>query len=198
MSRPPASPPLTLGRLARASGLARSSVLHYEALGLLPAAGRSAAGYRLYGPAQVQRLQQIRRLRDAGLPLAAIAALLAAPPAPDQPTPPRPAHALLQDRLLELAQEMTRLRHQQRLLARLLTDPALGQVPACQSKTDWVALLQRAGFSPPDMQLWHAEFEQQDPDGHARFLRVLGLPAAQVRAIRAQARRPPPRGTAPR
>ena len=39
---------LTLGKFARRVGLARSSVLHYESLGLLAPAGRSAAGYRLY------------------------------------------------------------------------------------------------------------------------------------------------------
>jgi len=193
--------PMTLGRLARACGLARSSVLHYEALGLLLPGARSAAGYRLYGPAQVQQLQQIRQLREAGLSLAAIAALLARPR--DDATAPV-AHTLLQDRLLELGQEMARLRQQQRQLARLLTDPALADAPACRSKADWVALLQRAGFDEAEMQRWHQEFEQQDPVAHARFLRALGLPAAQIRSLRAAARHGPdpqakaPPGAAPR
>ena len=193
--------PMTLGRLARACGLARSSVLHYEALGLLLPGARSAAGYRLYGPAQVQQLQQIRQLREAGLSLAAIAALLARPR--DDATAPV-AHTLLQDRLLELGQEMARLRQQQRQLARLLADPALADpaladAPACRSKADWVALLQRAGFDEAEMQRWHQEFEQQDPAGHGRFLRALGLPASQVLGIRRAARgQAAPPGTAPR
>ena len=62
---------LTLGRLARATGLARSSLLHYEALGLLQPRARSDSGYRLYGEAEVQRLQAIRRYREAGLSLEA-------------------------------------------------------------------------------------------------------------------------------
>lgn len=194
--------PMTLGRLARACGLARSSVLHYEALGLLVPGARSAAGYRLYGPAQVQQLQQIRQLREAGLSLAAIATLLAQPR--DDAAPPPGAHTLLQDRLLELGQEMARLRQQQRQLARLLADPALADAPACRSKADWVALLQRAGFDEAEMQRWHREFEQQDPVGHARFLRALGLPVAQIRSIRTAARHGPgpqakaPPGAAPR
>lgn len=69
-------PPLTLGRLARATGLARSSLLHYEALGLLKPLARSEAGYRLYGEAEVERLQHIRRYREAGLSLEAIQQLL--------------------------------------------------------------------------------------------------------------------------
>ena len=52
---------LTLGRLARATGLARASLLHYEALGLLVPQTRSAAGYRYYGDAELERLRSIRR-----------------------------------------------------------------------------------------------------------------------------------------
>ena len=47
----------TLGRLARQVGLARSSILHYESIGLLVPGGRSAAGYRLYGSAELERLR---------------------------------------------------------------------------------------------------------------------------------------------
>ena len=73
----PLSRPLTLGQLARATGLARASLLHYEALGLLLPTGRSQAGYRLYGPREVERLAAIRGFREAGLSLADIAGLLA-------------------------------------------------------------------------------------------------------------------------
>ncbi|WP_374585522.1 hypothetical protein [Ideonella dechloratans] len=69
----------------------------------------------------------------------------------------------------------------------------------CRSKADWVALLQRAGFDEAEMQRWHQEFEQQDPAGHGRFLRALGLPASQVLGIRRAARgQAAPPGTAPR
>jgi hypothetical protein len=52
----PANKFLTLGHLARTYGLARASLLHYEAMGLLVPACRSAAGYRLYGQAEIDRL----------------------------------------------------------------------------------------------------------------------------------------------
>lgn len=181
-----ASPPagrLTLGQLARAAGLARASLLHYESLGLLAPAARSAAGYRLYGAAELERLQAIRRFRAAGLSLAAIRDLLAAAPGQD-PTGPA---ALLEARLLGLCAEVERLRGQQLMLARLLAAPefrAGRQGGMGRGKAAWVALLRRAGFDEAAMRRWHAEYEADAPREHAAFLRSLGLAAAEVTAIR--------------
>jgi MerR family transcriptional regulator, thiopeptide resistance regulator len=173
---------LTIGQLAQAVGLARGSLLHYETLGLLRPAARSAAGYRLYGEADVERVRAIRRYRDAGLPLAAIAALL------DQAASGPRAAALLEQRLLALSDEIESLRAQQQLLARLLA--GFGQGPRVAHKAGWVALLRRAGFSDADMQRWHADFEAADPARHAAFLRALGLSRAEVAAIRRRAAQP--------
>lgn len=171
------SPPLTLGRLARATGLARSSLLHYEALGLLKPLARSDAGYRLYGTAEVQRLQAIRRYREAGLSLEAIARLL------DSPQATGPA-ALLEQRLLALSDEVQRLREQQQGLARLLAMPEFLAQRTARGKADWVALLRQAGFSDEDMRRWHADFEAAAPEQHAAFLASLGLPPEEVASIR--------------
>lgn len=171
------SPPLTLGRLARATGLARSSLLHYEALGLLQPLARSEGGYRLYGVAEVQRLQAIRRYRDAGLSLQAIQSLLSRPHS-DGPA------SLLEQRLLALSDEVQRLREQQQGLARLLAMPEFHARRRARGKADWVALLRQAGFSDEDMRRWHAVFEATAPAQHAAFLQSLGLSAAEVAAIR--------------
>lgn len=169
---------MTLGRLVRASGLARASLLHYEALGLLVPAGRSPAGYRLYGEEALERLRTIRRFRDAGLTLAAIQELLSARQDTTGPA------ALLEARLLGLSQEVERLRTQQKLLARLLAEPGFRDGHPCQGKDAWVALLRRAGFSEADMLRWHIGFEADDPDGHAAFLLSLGLAADGIAEIR--------------
>ncbi len=171
------NPPLTLGRLARATGLARSSLLHYEALGLLKPLARSEAGYRLYGEAEVQRLQAIRRYRQAGLSLDAIGQLLSRSPANG------PA-ALLERRLLALSDELDRLREQQQELARLLAMPEFHALRRARGKADWVALLRQAGFSDEDMRRWHAGFEAAAPEQHQAFLTSLGLPDAEIAAIR--------------
>ncbi len=178
---------LTLGQLTRATGLARSSLLHYESLGLLVPAGRSAAGYRLYGEAELERLRAIRRFRDAGLSLAAIRDLLDPRKAPSTGEMAQSAE-LLESRLLDLCRDVERLRGQQRLLARLLASAEFRAGPSCRSKADWVELLRRAGFNEEDMLQWHTDFEADSPAEHATFLRSLGLAPDEVAAIRQQSK----------
>ena len=170
---------LTLGQLGKRVGLARSSILHYEALGLLAPASRSVAGYRLYGAPELERLLAIRRLRDAGLTLADIRTLL------DSTSANRagPA-ALLEKRLLELSRTLEGIREQQRVLARLLAMPGFGDRVRRWDKAAWVALLRQAGFDDAAMKQWHVEFERESSPHHAAFLRSLGLSPAEVADIR--------------
>lgn len=63
----------TVGELARRAGLTVRTLHHYEELGLLHPSGRSEAGYRRYGEADVLRLHRVLALRDAGLALKDIA-----------------------------------------------------------------------------------------------------------------------------
>ncbi|MBS1227705.1 MAG: hypothetical protein H6R17_982 [Proteobacteria bacterium] len=164
----------TLGRLAKQTRMARSSLLHYEELGLLLPASRSAAGYRLYGEQEIERLQAIRSYRDAGLPLSAIRELLAE----EASDPAR----ILSRRLVSLNDEITRLRAQQMQLARLLTAPAFRT--RRWTHQQWVGMLRDAGFDDEDMHNWHVDFEAGDAPAHAAFLRALDLPADAVANIR--------------
>ncbi|KPC71436.1 MerR family DNA-binding protein [Streptomyces sp. NPDC006349] len=68
---------LTIGQAARAAGLTRKAMRVYEAKGLLPAAERTQAGYRLYDPDDVELLTFIRRARTLGLHLDDIREVLA-------------------------------------------------------------------------------------------------------------------------
>jgi MerR family copper efflux transcriptional regulator len=58
---------LTIGQAAQAAGVTRKAVRVYEARGLLPAAERTAAGYRLYDEHDIELLAFIRRARTLGL-----------------------------------------------------------------------------------------------------------------------------------
>lgn len=174
---------LTLGQLARACGLARASLLHYETLGLLVPAGRSAAGYRLYGKAEIDRLHTIRRYREAGLSLPVIQELLRRSPSNAESRENEPAR-LLENRLLSLCREVEQIRAQQKMLARLLAAPEFRTSHSCEGKAAWVALLQRAGFDENDMRLWHRNFEADSSEEHAAFLRSLGLAEDEITAIR--------------
>jgi Predicted transcriptional regulators len=63
---------LSVSQLARRTGVTVRTLHHYEACGLLQPAVRSAAGYRLYGEAELRRLQHIVSLKALGLTLDAI------------------------------------------------------------------------------------------------------------------------------
>lgn len=67
---------LTVGNVAAISGVTVRTLHHYEEIGLLVPAGRSAAGYRLYDDADCGRLARILYYRELGFPLDSIATLL--------------------------------------------------------------------------------------------------------------------------
>jgi MerR family transcriptional regulator, thiopeptide resistance regulator len=173
---------LTLGKLARMTRLARASLLHYESLGLLMPKARSAAGYRLYGDDEVERLRAIRRYRDAGLSLDEIRDLLM--PTQRRARSPSKPGAILEARLVELNRSIDDLRSQQHLLARLLASREFRNVEQCRDKAGWTNMLRRAGFSDEEMFAWHVSFEADNPNEHAAFLSSLGLARSEIDAIR--------------
>ena len=68
---------MNIGEASQASGVSAKMIRYYEETGLIPPAGRTAAGYRTYGPKEVQVLRFVRRARDLGFPMEKVANLLA-------------------------------------------------------------------------------------------------------------------------
>ena len=66
----------TIGQLARRTGVPARTVRFWSDAGLIPPAGRSAGGYRLYDSEAAARLDLIRTLRELGLGLDVVAAVL--------------------------------------------------------------------------------------------------------------------------
>ena len=71
-----ATPLLSIGELAVRTGLPVRTIRFYSDSGVVPPAGRTDAGYRLYGTDALARLGLVRTLRDLGIDLATIRRVL--------------------------------------------------------------------------------------------------------------------------
>lgn len=66
----------SIGELSKQSDVNIETIRYYEKIGVMPAPGRSAAGYRIYGADQLKRLSFVRRSRQLGFSLDEIRDLL--------------------------------------------------------------------------------------------------------------------------
>lgn len=74
---------MRIGELARTTATPVETIRYYEREGLLPAPQRTESNYRVYGPAQVDRLRFIRLCRGLDLSLEEVRVLLALRDAPE-------------------------------------------------------------------------------------------------------------------
>jgi DNA-binding transcriptional MerR regulator len=86
-----------VGAVARMTGVTVRTLHHYDEIGLLSPGERTAAGYRQYSEADLERLHQILTYRELGFRLEEIATILADPEA-DPMGHLRRQHALLRER----------------------------------------------------------------------------------------------------
>ena len=98
---------LNIGQAAQASGISAKMIRHYEAVGLVPAAARTEAGYRQYGAADVHTLRFIRHARDLGFSIAEIAELVGL--WHDRKRPSRQVKALAQAHIEDLERKAQEL-----------------------------------------------------------------------------------------
>lgn len=69
-------PVLSIGALAKASGVTTPTIRYYEEIGLIPKARRSPSGQRYYEDADLSRLTFIRQCRDFGFGIEQVRLLL--------------------------------------------------------------------------------------------------------------------------
>ncbi|MFL6073124.1 MAG: MerR family transcriptional regulator [Mycobacteriales bacterium] len=99
-----------VGAVAELAGVTVRTLHHYDRIGLLSPRGRSTAGYRQYGEADLERLQQILYYRELGFSLEEIAAILDDPHA-DAAAHLRRQHALLTRRIRRLESMVAAVEH---------------------------------------------------------------------------------------
>jgi len=68
----------TINKLASIAGISTRTLRYYDEIGLLRPVRKSSSGYRIYGQAEVDRLQEILLYRTMELPLERISVLLQA------------------------------------------------------------------------------------------------------------------------
>ena len=86
---------LTVGEVARLAGVTVRTMHHYHEIGLVVPEGRTVSGYRRYGRAEVERLQEVLLFRELGFALDEIKEIVT------QPGYRREAALLRQRELLE-------------------------------------------------------------------------------------------------
>ena len=111
---------LTIGEVAKLTGVTTKTVRHYHKMELLPEPERSESGYRLYSAEDLLRLQRIRRLRSFGLSLRQVKTVLG------DPNEDSTLRKVLEALLTEVSGEIERLEERQRRIKELLAQEDIG------------------------------------------------------------------------
>ena len=112
--------PLTVGQLARTTGVPAKTIRYYEQVGVLPVPRRSTAGYQQYSRHDVHRLLFIRRARALGLSLANLKALTSELDSGECLTMRPRLHTLVTEQLHTVRQQIAEFQLLERQLAQVL------------------------------------------------------------------------------
>ena len=162
----------SISQLAGKFGLTRSTLLHYDAIGLLSPATRTAAGYRVYTDREYEKLCRIVSLRSAGISLKQIQQMMNS----DHSA----VAEILHGRIAQINAEIQALRFQQNIIIKLLGHEGVLQSTRIITKDMWINLLEAAGLDESGMHKWHMEFESAAPEAHRDFLESIGLSAEEI------------------
>lgn len=121
--------PVSIGVVARLSGLSTKMVRHYESLNLLEPVARNESGYRQYGETDLRTLQFIKRARQHGFSMVEIAELVGL--WHNRSRASASVKRIAQKHLDDLAQRIEAMQAMQRTLASLLKHCHGDERPDC-------------------------------------------------------------------
>lgn len=168
----------SISELAKLFNLSRGTLLYYDSIGLLRPTERTKANYRRYSENDAERLEEICRYRETGMPLEDIKELLDARE--------KTADRLLEKRLDELNREIRKLNIQRQIIVYMLKCSGHQQT---QPMDTFMRVLENAGFSDDELTKLHAEFVKTSPEEHQVFLEFLGISPDEIRKIRDHSRK---------
>lgn len=123
------APAMSIGEVARLSGVNIETVRYYERIGVMPRPARTAGGHRVYHGDQLTRLRFIRRGRELGFGLDELRAMLRY--VDDGTLSCGEIHAMTMDHLGDVRRRIADLRRLERVLATMAAECSRGNVPEC-------------------------------------------------------------------
>jgi MerR family transcriptional regulator, copper efflux regulator len=138
---------MTIGELARRTGLAATALRYYEKAGLLPVSTRTASGYRTYNPDVLPRLAFIRAAQAVGLTIAEIREVVAIRDVGTAPC----THVLelIERRRVEVHARISELQHLERELMQLAEQGVELDPAECDPAGICKIIPSEAGSRPP-------------------------------------------------
>lgn len=108
------------GELARLTGVSADTLRHYERLGILPMSQRTNAGYRIFPPSAIERVQLAQRALQLGFSLNELSDILRT-----RDNGGAPCHRVLnltEEKLRSLGQQIQSLQKTQSYMRKLVRD----------------------------------------------------------------------------
>ena len=121
---------LSIGDLARRTGVKVPTIRYYEQIGLLPSPPRTAGGQRRYGEDELKRLDFIRHARDLAFDIEDIRQLLALTGAPQRSC--HEADSIAIRHLAEITARIRRLEALRDELQRMVDECGHGRICECR------------------------------------------------------------------
>jgi len=128
---------LSIGALAKATGVKVTTIRYYEGVGLLPTPLRTQADRRRYDAADARRLSFIRHARELGFPLDAIRSLLDLSGYPEAPCDG--ADRIVAEQLSSVEAkigQLNALRHELRRIGEACAGGAIGECRVIEALAD--------------------------------------------------------------
>lgn len=120
---------LSIGELAKRTGVKVATIRYYEQMGLIEIPDRSEGNQRRYERADLERLSFIRHARDLGLTIEAIRDLLALSAHPERPC--GEADRIAAEHLREVRARIEKLRRLEHELERIVSNCGAHKIGDC-------------------------------------------------------------------